>query len=120
MGNAVLDYIIHERPESESQFIFLTNRAPYDPLKSHSACRYIIKHILEAAQIELGDRPVGTRLTRHSRATFLLNKGIPLPVIAQSIGHKGTDTVQVYLTADEEHMAKCILPVPVRKVVSHE
>lgn len=120
MGNAIVDYILHERPQSQSQYIFLTNQAPYAPLKSHSACRLIIKHILEAAEIELGDRQVGTRLTRHSRATYLLNSGVPLPIIAQSIGHKGMGTVQVYLTADEENMAECILPLPGKKEDTHE
>ena len=119
MGNAIVDYILYERPKSRSQFIFLSSLAPHAPLQSHSACRLIIKHILEAAEIELGDRQVGTRLTRHSRATYLLNSGGPLSIIAQSIGHKGMGTIQVYLAADEEHMAECLLPVPVRKAVLH-
>lgn len=119
MGNAIVDYILYERPKSESQFIFLSSLAPHTPLLSHSACRLIIKHVLKLSEIDMSGRQIGTRLTRHSRATYLLNNSVPLPIIAQSIGHKGMGTVQVYLTADEEHMAECILPVPMRKAVNH-
>ena len=120
IGNAVVDYLLYERPESESDYIFLTTSSPHYPLKTHSGCRIILKKVLEKADINIGNRPSGTRLTRHSRATFLLNRGIPLATIAQSLGHSNELSVQIYLTTDRKKMAECILPLPGRKVVSNE
>ena len=112
IGNAVVDYLIHERPESDSEYIFLSENAPYAPLITHTGIRYIIKKALEKADIILGSRPVGTMLTRHSRATDLLNKGVPLALIAESMGHSDIRTVFVYLSTDQERMIECILPLP--------
>ena len=120
IGNAVVDYLLNERPESESDYIFLNTSSPHYPLKTHSGCRIILKKVLEKADINIGNRPSGTRLTRHSRATFLLNRGIPLATIAQSLGHSNELSVQIYLTTDRKKMAECILPLPGRKVVSNE
>lgn len=112
IGNAVVDYLMYERPQNDSEYIFLSENAPYIPLTSHCGIRAIIKNILEKANIILGSRPVGTILTRHSRATDLLNKGVPLALIAESMGHSDIHTVFVYLSTDQKRMIECILPLP--------
>lgn len=120
IGNAVIDYLLHERPDSESEYIFLSTASPHNPLQSHSACRLILKEVFEKCDIIIGERPLGTRLTRHSRATYLLNRGIPLSMIAQSLGHSDNNSVQIYLTADNEHMSECVLPLPGKRDVYDE
>ena len=116
IGNAVVTYLLNERPDSESEFIFLHMQAPYLPLASNATSYRILKKIFEKANVSIGTRQIGTRLTRHSRATFLLSKGVPMSLIAQSLGHKNNSTVNVYLTTDEEHMAECVLPLPGKRV----
>ncbi len=117
IGNAVVDYLLHERPDSESDYIFLQMQAPYLPLTSNFSSWDILRKVFEKAKLNLSERPVGTRLTRHSRATYLLSKGVPLALIAQSLGHRNNSTVNVYLSTDEEHMADCILPLPIKQEV---
>ena len=111
MGNAIVDYLLYERPESESEYIFLSQIAPHAPLISHAGIRDIIKKILECAEISRNEN-IGTRLTRHSRATYLLRRGIPLSHISASLGHCGLNTVNRYLSADEAKLIECILPLP--------
>ena len=112
IGNAIVDYLLYERPESSSQYIFLCSLAPHYPLISHSAIRGILKKLFNAANV-IRTENMGTRFTRHNRATFLLRKGVPLDMIAESLGHNGLNTVIRYLSADEKEMVDCILPLPI-------
>lgn len=112
IGNALIDYILTERPVSDSVYIFLTERAPYPPLMTHSGCHYILLHIISDAGIKSNGRPCGTRITRHSMASRLLRHGISLPVIMAALGHSDPNSVMIYLSTDGEKLAECTLPLP--------
>jgi integrase len=47
----------------------------------------------------------------------MLRHGIPLPIITEALGHNSPNSTMVYITTDDEKMAECILPLPVKKVV---
>jgi len=47
---------------------------------------------------------------RHSRATELLSKGIPLPYIQRFLGHSKIDTTAVYLHITDPELEEKILP----------
>jgi len=56
IGNALAKYIIEERPESDTHYVFLSLQAPYRPLCSHSACYLIIKRTFRLTGIPLDGR----------------------------------------------------------------
>lgn len=112
IGNALVDYLLNERPQSDSDMVFLRAQAPYTPLMSHAGIRGILFNVINDSDIEAKGRIYGTRITRHSVASRMLRKGIPLPVISEMLGHGSKDSVMIYLTTDDAKLAECTLPLP--------
>ncbi len=112
IGNALADYLLKERPVSDSEYIFLCERTPHSPMISSSGCRKVLCKIMKGANIDCSNRSTGTRLTRHSAASRLVRKEVPLHVISDALGHKNPESVLVYLTTDEKKMAECTLNLP--------
>ncbi len=48
-------------------------------------------------------------MLRASLATRMLADGTLLPVISAALGHRGTDSVKHYLSADEQRLRQCCL-----------
>lgn len=119
IGNALVDYLLNERPASGSEYVFLKSTAPYQPLMSHSGIRCILFNVVNDSDIEAKGRIYGTRITRHSTASRMLRSGIPLSVISEALGHGNKDSVMIYLTTDDAKLAECTLPLP-RGGVYHE
>lgn len=111
-GNAMADYLVHERPVSDSPYIFLRKKAPFEPIATHTACWNILHKAFREAGILKEGRICGTRLTRHNAASRMLRKGIPLPTISAVLGHLDPNSVNIYLTTDEAKLAECTLPLP--------
>lgn len=112
VGNALVDYLLNERPQSDSDMVFLRARAPYAPLMSHAGIRGILFNVVNDSDIDAKGRIYGTRITRHSAASRMLRKGIPLPVISEMLGHGSKDSVMIYITTDDAKLAECTLPLP--------
>ena len=112
IGNALVDYLLNERPVSDSPFVFLKSVAPFNPLMSHSGIRNVLFHVVDDSDVEPAGRIYGTRITRHSAASRMLRSGIPLPVISDMLGHKSKDSVMIYITTDDAKLAECTLPLP--------
>jgi site-specific recombinase XerD len=111
IGEALIDYIQHSRPKSESKTIFLTANAPYTAI-SVAGLSGIISDIIFKAGIETKDRHHGTHCLRHSLATQLLKQGTSLPVISETLGHRNSQSTMVYLGVDVSGLLHCSLNVP--------
>lgn len=112
LGNALMAYLLEERPASASSYVFLRAVAPFQPLAEHSAIYNILRKILSEAGVEPDGRISGTRMTRHSYASRMLRNGVPLPVISEALGHNSPDSTMRYLSTDSKTMAMCTLPLP--------
>jgi integrase len=110
VGNAIADYILNGRPDSQLPDIFLRSQAPYQKLSGHPACYGISCKMMKAAGIRQGkgDRK-GFHCLRHSLAARLLSEETPLPVISSILGHRNKDSTKVYLSTDLEHLRACAL-----------
>lgn len=108
-GNAMVEYLLNERPSSDLDYFFLSAHAPYVKLKTTWD---IISAIVKRAGLETDDRPTGTRMFRHNAASTMLRKGIPLSVIAEELGHRSPDSTMVYLSTDQETLSTLTLPLP--------
>lgn len=116
-GNAIADYILHERPDGDSGYLFLRSLAPFEKLAGAPAVYFILQKMEERAGISKKERITGSRMTRHNAASAMLRAGVPMSDISAALGHKDPNTVMVYLSTDEETLASCTLPLPpVRKV----
>ena len=112
IGNAVIDYLKHGRPQSSLSYIFLRHIPPYDNV-CNNLLYGIIKKYLNLSGINYDERRHGPHALRHSLATNLLKKEVTLPVISSVLGHTRSESTIFYLRVDTNSLRRCALEVPV-------
>ncbi|CAG4933485.1 unnamed protein product [Acidithrix sp. C25] len=110
VGNAIIDYLLNGRPESNSPYLFLRIQAPYINIAPRGGIYNMVALYMEKANIrqEIGQRR-GPHCLRHSLAARLLADETPLPVISGVLGHANKNSTKVYLSTDSEHLRLCAL-----------
>jgi len=112
VGEALLDYLRHGRPETEVREIFVRSRAPYVPMvRIYSE----VRRRIEAA----GVKPTGKRgphIFRHARAVSLLRASVPRKVIGDVLGHRSTESTIPYLKLATEDLRAIALEIPGQEV----
>lgn len=111
VGNAIIDYLQHGRPQSVLQNVFLSIRAPYVAATTEMVCAAINAAICKSG-VDTTAKHHGPHSLRHSLASAMLENGTMIPVISESLGHRNTGTTMAYLKIDIQSLAKCSLPVP--------
>ena len=111
VGNAVIDYCGLERPNVNSDYLFLSKCAPYSKTTSY-AIESSVDRLLKAANIRQspGDRR-GTHIFRYHFATTMLSNGVSQPVITESMGHSQPLSLEPYLFADLAHLKECAIDI---------
>jgi len=112
VGNAIMEYMLHDRPSSNSPYIFLRYDAPHEPLTGHSSCYAISRKIFHLANIRKENQRKGFHLLRHHAASKMLSKGIAIQTISSLLGHTDPDTTKLYLSTDQIKLGSCCLPLP--------
>ena len=121
VGNAIAEYILNARPDSQLPYIFLQTQAPYQKLSGHSACYGISRKMMKAAGIkqDIHDRK-GFHCLRHSLAAHLLSEETPLPIISSILGHRNKNSTRDYLSTDLVHLHACALSLQGIEVTQEE
>lgn len=109
VGNALSAYLLDERPSVATPYVFLRRQAPFTVLSGHSACYAVLRRALLQAGIRVGGERKGLHLLRHSTASRMLSKGVPVTTISTLLGHAHKASTDVYLTTDQERMRACAL-----------
>ena len=112
IGEAIVNYLKYARPVSNLPEVFLTASAPYRPM-NHIGLTGVIARIMQGSKVDISQRKFGPHSMRHSLASQLLNNGVSLPVISETLGHAKTQTTMEYLRIDMKNLAKCTLEVPI-------
>jgi len=111
IGWAIIDYLKHGRPHSNSPYVFLTSTVPYRPFGTRSCAlnSLLAKHIRAAGVKIPSDVPKGVHSLRHTLASTMLENDVPLPVISSILGHITTEATSTYLHIDIERLKECAL-----------
>lgn len=104
------DYVLHERPRSHDDHVFVRTKAPHTGLADHASIYRVTAETFRTAGVT-GLR-AGTSVLRHSAAARLLRAGTPLPTISAVLGHASAESTNVYLNLDQARLLECVLPVP--------
>jgi integrase len=110
VGNAILDYIKQERPDSDSETIFLTRDKKPRNL-SNTAMNHAVTAVLTKAGVRTEGGKRGGHLFRHHFAAALLQNGIQTPVISAILGHISPVSIESYLESDLVHLKQCALSI---------
>ena len=95
VGQALAAYIQRGRPRSQIRSVFMSTRAPRRALGSAG-----VKRLVASASRKVGISPTGAHRLRHTAATEMLRRGVPLPEIAQVLRHRHIDTTAIYAKVD--------------------
>jgi site-specific recombinase XerD len=95
-GDAVVRYLREVRPQSVHREVFLTMRAPFQPL--HGGLWRIVARRLRPLGVSIPHH--GPHALRHACATRLLAQGLSLKEIGDHLGHRQPDTTRIYAKVD--------------------
>jgi integrase/recombinase XerD len=107
VGQALVDYLRHGRPDTSSRAVFVRAYAPFTTLgRSGLSC------IVARAARRAGLGTVHAHRLRHTAATRTLNAGASLEEVAQLLRHAGTATTLIYAKTDQRRLAGLVRPWP--------
>jgi len=112
VGEAIINYVKYGRAASRSQNVFLSACAPYRPV-NRLIINGAISRIIKSSKVSIQNRKFGPHAMRHTLASQLLQNGITLPVISETLGHVNTQTTMNYLRIDINNLMRCALNVPI-------
>lgn len=112
IGWAIIDYLKNGRPQLSSEHLFLKHNGDFSRLETNPYCM-LQKYLRRTGIASEYERRHGLHALRHSLASELLSKHIPLPVISGILGHANSDTTSVYLKIDIPELRRCALEVGV-------
>jgi integrase len=119
VGNAILDYINEERPDSDNETIFLTHDKKPRKL-SVTAMYHAATAVLKKAGVRTEGGKKGVHLLRHNFAAKMLQNGIQTPIISSILGHTSPASIEPYLESNLACLKDCALGIekyPVGKEV---
>jgi len=109
VGEAILCYGEHHRPDVPSAYVFLTTIAPLGPLSAKTVTK-IAARALRRANVE---SPIdGAHVFRHSVATTMLRQGVSLPSIGTLLRHASIETTALYAKVDTQLLHSVARPWP--------
>lgn len=111
VGQAILDYLRHDRPQSDYRQVFLGVHAPHRPFSSGSCLYPVVGRWLRRAGITVTGKR-GPHALRYTRASSLLHASVPLQAISDLLGHRSSSSTGVYLKLSTEDLRDVGLEIP--------
>lgn len=107
-GQALADYLQHERPATASRALFLCRRELRDlPVTTH-----VIHNVIRRACQRAGLPGSGSHVLRHTLACRLVENGSSLKEVADVLRHRSLETTRIYAKLDTPNLAGVALPWP--------
>ena len=108
-AHVMIEYLRNARPKSTLRQLFLRVRAPFIALQPASV-HDVLEHRLRRSGLNLP--AAGTQVLRHSFATRLMQQGVGIKAIGDTLGHRDIESTSVYLRLDVDELRQVALPVP--------
>ncbi len=111
VGNAIFDYIKHERINEETiNNLFVNTHCPDKTLETRSIGA-IATRFLAKLNIRTNGGGRGVRIFRHYIASKLLANGAQVRIISDILGHLSPESINPYIDTDLEHLRECGLSI---------
>ena len=106
---AIQDYLRSGRPATDCSRIFVQHRAPYGAADRRSG---FLRAAVRCACLRAGLKQQGVHILRHTVATQLHRRGVPLKTIADLLGHLSINTTARYARVQLRELREAALPWP--------
>lgn len=107
-GQALADYLRHERPPSISPSVFVMHRGDHDRGMTAGAVRGVIRW----AYRRIGLKHTRSHALRHAFACRLVERGSTLKEVADLLRHRSLNSTLIYAKLDTPKLAAVALPWP--------
>ncbi len=107
-GDALAEYLRHERPVTTIKTIFVRLKAPHDQPIGADAVRALIGRALRCAGISHGR----SHSLRHTLACRIVNGGGSIKDVADMLRHRSLNTSLIYAKLDQHSLVEVALPWP--------
>jgi site-specific recombinase XerD len=112
VAKALIDYLRNGRPPTPRREVFLRGNAPFEPFGANDNLHHVITRYRRLAGIELPPKSRrGLHSLRHTLATRLLSRGVPLETIGTVLGHHSLDVTRRYTKVDLDGLRTAALEV---------
>jgi site-specific recombinase XerD len=113
IAEALIDYLRHGRPATARREVFLRGHAPFEPFGSNNSLHDVVTRYRRLAGIALKPKTRrGLHSLRHTLATRLLARGVPLEMIGMVLGHHSLDVTRRYTKVDLDGLRAVALELP--------
>lgn len=106
VGEAIVDYLQHGRPDTQDRHLFFLVAAPRRPI-SHSTVSSLANRNLRRAGVDV-PRP-GSHTLRHSAVQRLVDAEFDLKTIGDFVGHRSARSTEVYAKVAVERLRQVAL-----------
>lgn len=106
VGNAIIDYLKHGRPQSGDTHVLLNISSPFSPMQT-SMIYQVATQAFRRAGIDISNRRHGAHSLRHSLASRMLEGQTAMPIISEALGHTETNSTMYYLRVDITSLKSC-------------
>jgi site-specific recombinase XerD len=97
VGNALIDYLQFGRPKSQRREIFLQATPPHHPFRSSSSLTTIMNRYRKLAGLSVEEfGSGGMHSLRHTLATRMMERNVPLESISSILGHRSMESTRIY------------------------
>ena len=107
VGEGLVDYLRHGRPEGGSRALFRLVCPPFGPMTMTG-----VRAVLRRACWRVGLADTGAHPFRHTLATDMLARGGSLTEIGQVLRHADVATTAIYAKVDRNGLSALALPWP--------
>jgi integrase/recombinase XerD len=111
VGEALVIYLTHGRPQTDTDAVFVRSRAPFRAFRSHCAVSVIVDRALARAAVTRPSRGAA-HLLRHSLAASMLRHGASLHEVAALLRHRSIATTEIYAKVDVTALRRVAQPWP--------
>mgnify|MGYP001028455715 FL=1 len=107
VGEAIIDYLRNGRPQTDSKYVFVKHRPPFQQTVSFYS---VMRVVLENSGVKLAENfPKGLHILRHSLASELIRQGESYNTVSTILGHASIGSTNAYTHIDIDGLFKCAL-----------
>lgn len=107
-GNAIADYILNGRPDSDCNNIFLRTVKPYIALSSQSPWTIFSKYSISALGNDYKGKH-GPHAFRRSIGARMLEAGVPSEIMSDILGHSSPFALYQYTSVPVQNLRQCAM-----------
>ena len=111
VGNAIADYILNGRPETDSPHIFVRHRRPHDRLSDFAGSDIMVRSLYKAGISHEAWDGRSFHALRRTFGTRLVRAGVPIRSVGEMLGHANPNSAIRYVALDKEGLRLCCLDI---------